>query len=149
MQTVAFVLSDPAIIEVGRDYFDMNQPNLNAIPQDGRWGLEHSEYKYNVIAVDAYRPPYIPWHLTTQEFFQIVNDHLTEDGVMVINVGQSPSDRSLVEALVGTISMVFPSVYVMDVPDSFNSMIYATAQPTKIQNLYDNLLYLYTSQKLL
>lgn len=137
---------DPAIIEVGRDYFDMNQPNLNAIPQDGRWGLERSEDKYNVIAVDAYRPPYIPWHLTTQEFFQIVNDHLTEDGVMVINVGQSPSDRRLVDALVGTISTVFPSVYVMDVPDSFNAMIYATAQPTKIQNLYDNLLYLYTRE---
>jgi hypothetical protein len=50
----------------------------------------------------------------------------------------------LVDALVGTISTVFPSVYVMDVPDSFNAMIYATAQPTKIQNLYDNLLYLYT-----
>ena len=137
---------DPAIIEVGRDYFDMNQPNLNAIPQDGRWGLERSEDKYNVIAVDAYRPPYIPWHLTTQEFFQIVNDHLTEDGVMVINVGQSPNDRRLVDALAGTISTVFPSVYVMDVPDSFNSMIYATTQPTKIQNLYDNLLYLYTRE---
>ncbi|MEJ2601404.1 MAG: fused MFS/spermidine synthase [Anaerolineales bacterium] len=133
---------DPKIIAVGRKYFDMNEPNLNAIAQDGRWGLEHSQRRYSLIAVDAYRPPYIPWHLTTQEFFQIVHDHLTEDGVMAINVGRAPNDRRLVNDLVGTISTVFPSVYVMDIPDTFNSIIYATVQPTRIQNLYDNLLYL-------
>jgi predicted membrane-bound spermidine synthase len=135
---------DPKIIEVGRKYFDMNEPNLNAIAQDGRWGLEHSQRRYSLIAVDAYRPPYIPWHLTTQEFFQIVRAHLTEDGVMAINVGRAPDDRRLINDLVGTISTVFPSVYVMDIPDTFNSIIYATVQPTRIQDLYDNLLYLLT-----
>jgi hypothetical protein len=94
--------------------------------------------------MDAYRPPYIPWHLTTQEFFQLVFDRLTEDGVMVINVGRSPTDRRLVDDLVGTIRTVFPSVYVMDVPGSFNSIIYATRQPTQIENLYSNLASLYS-----
>jgi spermidine synthase len=74
--------------------------------------------------VDAYRPPYIPWHLTTREFFQVVYDHLTEDGAMVINVGRAPGDRRLVDGLASTIQAVFPSVYVMDVPNSFNSIIY-------------------------
>ena len=32
----------------------------------------------------------------------------------------------------------------MDVPETFNSVIYATVQPTDIQNLYDNYLYLKT-----
>lgn len=135
---------DPQIIAVGRRYFDMNEPNLNAIAQDGRWGLEHSNRKYSIIGVDAYRPPYIPWHLTTFEFFQIVHQHLSPDGVLVINVGRSPSDRRLIDGLVGTISQVFPSIYVMDVPHSFNSIIYATVQPTEINNLYQNLLRLYT-----
>ncbi len=134
---------DPAIIQVGRKYFEMNEPNLQAIGQDGRWGLERSPDKYSVIAVDAYRPPYIPWHLTTLEFFQIARQHLTDDGVLVINVGRSPSDRRLIEGLVGTISRVFPSVYVMDVPGSFNSIVYATAQPTTIKDLYLNLIHLY------
>jgi spermidine synthase len=135
---------DPQIIEVGRRYFDMNEPNLNAIAQDGRWGLEHSDRKYNIIGVDAYRPPYIPWHLTTVEFFQIVRQHLTPDGVLVINVGRSPSDRRLIDGLVGTIGQVFPSIYVMDVPNSFNSIIYATVQPTEVNNLYQNLIHLYS-----
>ena len=135
---------DPEIIQVGRQYFDMNEPNLEAIAEDGRVGLARSHKKYTVIAVDAYRPPYIPWHLTTREFFQMVRDHLTEDGVVVINAGRSPNDRRLVDGLVGTLSAVFPSVYVMDVPDTFNSIIYATRQPTKIQNLYNNFIYLLT-----
>jgi len=135
---------DPDIIRVGREYFDMNQPNLNAIAQDGRWGLERSPRRYSIIGVDAYRPPYIPWHLTTQEFFQLVYDRLAEDGVMVINVGRSPTDRRLVDDLVGTIRSVFPSVFVMDVPGSFNSIIYATRQPTQIENLYSNLASLYS-----
>ncbi|MCK5487504.1 MAG: fused MFS/spermidine synthase, partial [Desulfobacterales bacterium] len=83
-------------------------------------------------------------HLTTREFFEIVRERLTDDGVMVINVGRAPNDRRLIDGLVGTISTIFPSVYVMDVPNTFNSVIYATVQPTGIENLYANLLYLYT-----
>lgn len=130
---------DPKIIEVGRMYFGMNQPNLNAIPQDGRWGLEHSENNYDLIVLDAYRPPYIPWHLTTIEFFQIVKEHLTENGVLAINVGRAPDDRRLIEVIAGTLQRIFPSVYVMDVPDSFNSIIFATVKSTSVDNLYSNL----------
>jgi spermidine synthase len=133
---------DPEIIAVGRRYFDMNMPNLNAIAQDGRWGLEHSDRQYSLIAIDAYRPPYIPWHLTTREFFQIVQERLTDTGVVVINVGRAPNDRRLIDGLVGTMSTVFPSIFVMDIPGTFNSIVYATAQPTKIENLYGNLVYL-------
>ena len=86
---------DPGIIEVGRTYFDMNQPNLNAIAQDGRWGLTKSPYRYTFIGIDAFRPPYIPWHLTTQEYFQSVRDHLIESGSLVINVGRAPERSSV------------------------------------------------------
>jgi predicted membrane-bound spermidine synthase len=59
---------DPAIVDVGRTYFGMDLPRLNVFVQDGRWGLSHSGKKYQIISVDAYRPPYIPWHLTTRSF---------------------------------------------------------------------------------
>jgi spermidine synthase len=133
---------DPAIIEVGREFFDMNEPNLNAIALDGRIGLANSTEQYTIIGLDAYRPPYIPWHLTTREFFTEVYDHLDPDGALVVNVGRAPNDRRLINALVGTIQAVFPSVYVMDLPDTFNSLIYATVQPTKATNLVDNYTYL-------
>lgn len=129
---------DPKIVEVGRKYFDMDMPNLNVIVQDGRWGLQHSPYRYQVISVDAYRPPYIPWQLTTREFFQLVHDRLSEDGVMVINVGRSPEDRRLIDNLSSTIRAVFPSLYVVDVPGTLNTVIFATVQPTEANNLTQN-----------
>lgn len=130
---------DPAIVDMGRRYFDMNEPNLNVIVEDGRWALANSKNTYSVIGVDAYRLPYIPWHLTTQEFFTEARDHLTADGVLVINVGRTFTDRRLIEAMVGTIESVFASVYVVDVPDTFNSIVYATVQPTDAGNLAANL----------
>ncbi len=133
---------DPEIISVGQHYFDMNEPNLTLIGQDGRWGLEKSTNQYTLIAVDAYRPPYIPPHLTTVEFFQIAYDHLKEDGCLVINVGRSTTNRRLINDLSVTIKQVFPSVYVMDLPDTFNSMIFATKQPTEETNLLKNFIYL-------
>jgi spermidine synthase len=129
---------DPGIIEVGRQWFDMTEPNLNAIAQDGRWGIAHSPYRYTVIGVDAYRLPYIPFHLTTVEFFQIVRDHLTSEGTVVINVGRTPRDRRLIDGMVGTLQEVFESVHVVDVPQTFNTIVFATVQPTKPENLVVN-----------
>jgi predicted membrane-bound spermidine synthase len=130
---------DPVIIDVGKRFFNMTEPNLTTIPQDGRWGLAHSAKRYQIISIDAYRPPYIPWHLTTREFFIIARQHLTDDGVLVINIGRSPTDRGLIDALGTTIGSVFPSIYVMDVPNTFNSVLFATVQPTQASNLTANL----------
>lgn len=130
---------DPDIIEVGRQYFEMNQPNLNALAIDGRLGLQQSKEKYSIVVVDAYQPPYIPWHLTTREFFQLVYDRMEDDGALAINIGRAPDDRRMVDALAGTVASVFPSIYIMDVPDAFNSVLYATKQPTEVMYFYENI----------
>lgn len=131
---------DPKIVEVGKKYFDMNMTNLNVHIGDGRLGLEQSPFLYDIIAVDAYRPPYIPPHMTTQEFFQICASHLTDNGVLTINVGSVPGDRRLINGLATTIGTVFPSVHVMDIPGTLNTMIFATKQKTEAVNLAANLL---------
>jgi spermidine synthase len=129
---------DPKIVDIGKKYFEMNQPNLNVFVEDGRWGLAHSPHQYDIISVDAYRPPYIPWHMTTIEFFEIVHDHLTNDGVMVINIGRSPLDRVLVNDLGTTIEQIFPTTFVMDIPESFNTIVFATKQPGSWENFRKN-----------
>ena len=117
----------------------MTGDNLNPITQDGRWGLSRSGKLYSIISIDAYRPPYIPWHLTTREFFELIYNHLDSKGALVLNVGRTPEDEELLSGLTATIQSVFPSVYVMDVPGSYNSIIYATVQPTEAINLDKNL----------
>jgi spermidine synthase len=130
---------DPKIVDVGKKYFDMNESNLNVIIADGRAALANSPYHYNVVAIDAFRVPYIPWHLTTREYFLDVRDHLTSDGVLAINVGHTPDNHDLVDAIARTAQTVFPSVHVIDVSGSFNSIVYATIQPTSFSNLQANI----------
>jgi predicted membrane-bound spermidine synthase len=129
---------DPDIARVGREYFGMTEPNINVIVQDGRLMLDTSPKHYDVIAIDAYRLPYIPWHLTTVEFFQSVRDHLTGRGVLAINVGRTVSDRRLIAAFAETLAQVYPAVYVIDVPNSCNSIMVATVQPTHADSLLVN-----------
>ena len=131
---------DPKIVEVGQNYFGMTMPNLNIIIGDGRLNLERSEHKYDIIAVDAYRPPYIPPHMTTQEFFRIAASHLTDDGVLTINSASVPGDRRLINGLATTMATVFPSIYTVDIPGSLNTMIFATKQETIPENFTVNLL---------
>jgi spermidine synthase len=130
---------DPEIVEVGQKYFGMTMPNLNVEIGDGRLNLEQSPHKYDIIAVDAYRPPYIPPHMTTQEFFQIAASHLTEDGVLTLNSASVPGDRRLINGLATTMGTIFPSIYTVDIPGSLNTMIFATKQPTTPENFATNL----------
>jgi spermidine synthase len=129
---------DPEIVEVGYSFFNMNKANLEVFTEDARVGISHSSKSYDIISVDAYRPPYIPWHLTTHEFFQQTYDHLSNKGSLIINVARIFNDRRLVDALYMTIASVFPSVYVVDIPDSLNSVIYATKMATRSENLITN-----------
>lgn len=133
---------DPKVIAAGARYFDMNaesMPGLTVYAQDGRYVLNTLDSIYSVIAIDAYRPPYIPWHLTTVEFFEEVREHLLVNGVVAINVGRTADDRRLVDAMAATLGEVFPSVFALDVPRSFNTLLYATVQPTTAANLAANL----------
>jgi hypothetical protein len=130
---------DGEIAEIGRKYFDMNEPNLNVIVDDGRYALTKSEKTYDVIGIDAYRQPYIPFHLTTKEFFQEVSDHLADDGVAVVNAGRTKTDFRLVDVIAATMGAVFDNVYIIDVDRFTNSMVIGTNEPTDIDNFAANL----------
>jgi predicted membrane-bound spermidine synthase len=135
---------DPQIIEVGQHYFGMNQPNLTPIAADGRRWLRQqpADARWDVIAIDAYRPPYIPFHLTTVEFFELVRSHLDAEGVVAINVGRTATNFALVDALAATLAQVFPSVYALDEPgpaDNLgNTLLVATMQPTSLAHFAAN-----------
>ncbi len=135
---------DAEIVAVGAEFFDMNEtamPSLSTQVGDGRYLLNRLEGQFSVIGIDAYRPPYIPWHLTTVEFFEEVKARLTVDGVVAINVGRTDTDRRLVDALSSTLRNIYPSVHALDVPRSFNTILVASRQPTAADNLRANAAY--------
>ncbi|MGB3329380.1 MAG: fused MFS/spermidine synthase [Thermomicrobiales bacterium] len=129
---------DPEIARVGEQYFGMTEPNLTVIVQDGRYTLRTSDRAYDLIGVDAYRQPYIPFQLTTQEFFQEIDAHLTDNGAAVINVGRTQTDYRLVDVIASTMKSVFPNVYVIDTARYDNSIVIATKSPTALTNFAAN-----------
>ena len=66
--------------------------------------------RYDVIMVDAYRQPYIPFYLTTKEFFELARDRLAPGGVVAINVGHPAGSDRLEKVLSATLRAVFGSV---------------------------------------
>ena len=130
---------DPAIVDVGRKYFGMNEANLQVHVQDGRTFLETTSAQYDVVAIDAFQQPYIPFQLTTREFFTTIRSHLSSTGVVALNTAHTTHDYRLVQAFINTMSVIFPSVYVFNVPGTFNTEIMATVQPTSISTFRANL----------
>jgi len=129
---------DGTIVDLGRQYFHMTEPNLNVIIQDGRYFLRTTSHKYDIIGIDAYQQPYVPFQLTTLEFFQEVRAHLTPTGVTVINAGRTSKDFRLVEALAQTMHGVFSNVYIIDTERFTNSIIIGTNAPTALDNFRAN-----------
>ena len=130
---------DPAIVNVGRKYFDMNEANLHVYVQDGRTFLDTTAARYDLVAIDAFQQPYIPFQLTTREFFTTIRSHLSSTGVVVLNTAHTTHDYRLVQAFINTMSQVFPSVYTLNVPGTFNTEVMATVQPTSISTFRANL----------
>jgi spermidine synthase len=102
---------DPAVTAVGRRYFGLgDNPRLRVITADARPFLRRTRDRYDLIVVDAYRPPYVPFYLATQEFFRLARSRLTPGGAIVLNVGSVPDDHRLAEGVSGTLATEFPLV---------------------------------------
>jgi spermidine synthase len=131
---------DPAILDVAHRYFHLGeQPNVHPVVADARYWLDTHSGKFDVIALDAYQQPYIPFHLTTREFFSGVRSHLSPGGAVVVNVGRTTTDFRLVDAIASTMAAVYPNVFLVDVPDFSNTMVYGTTEPTTIADVQHNL----------
>jgi spermidine synthase len=130
---------DPDIIDVAHRYFHLDEPNVHPVASDARYWLNTQAGKYDVIIMDAYRQPYIPFHLTTREFFSEVRSHLSPGGVAVVNAGRTATDYRLVAAIASTMAAVYPSVFLVDVPEFANTLVYGSTQPTTIDDVRHNL----------
>jgi hypothetical protein len=103
----------------------MNNPRLHLYHEDARPFLRRIDARYDVISVDAYRQPYIPFYLTTVEFFETVRDRLTPGGVLILNAGHPEGQDDLEKVLTATIGDVFPHVMRDPIEDT-NTLIVAS-----------------------
>lgn len=121
-QRIDGVEIDPTVSSVGRRYLGMTNPRLTVHTADGRHWMRSSRATFDAVIVDAYRQPYIPFHLVTREFFAQTRARLTSSGVVAINVGTPPDELEVVDRIAGTMRAVFPAVQVGRY-DRFNSIV--------------------------
>jgi spermidine synthase len=116
---------DPKVTEVSRRYLGLGAiPGLRVITADARAYLRSTSRRYDVIAIDAYRQPYIPFQVTTAEFFDAVRAHLTKGGAVALNVSRVPGDRRLLDAIAATVHSTFGQAWEWDAL-GFNTLLFA------------------------
>jgi spermidine synthase len=101
---------DARVSEAGRRLFAMDNPRLRTFDQDARPFLRASPGGYDLIGIDAYRQPYIPFYLATREFFALARSRLAPGGAVMINVGHPPGQEGLEKVLAATLAAEFDNV---------------------------------------
>ncbi|MGO8926279.1 MAG: spermidine synthase [Limisphaerales bacterium] len=131
--SVETVEIDPMVVKVARDYFSFRESERQKVQvADGRVFLRRSTARHDLIVLDAYVSgrygSSIPQHLATQEFFTLVRDHLTANGVVAYNVIGTVDDwhAGIVGAIYRTLKTLFPQVYLFPAQSSRNVVLVAT-----------------------
>ncbi len=118
---------EPSLYELAQKYFKVAKTErLNNYTEDGRRLLHDTDKKYDLIFSDVYYSLFsIPAHFTTQEFFKIAKDKLSENGIFVANLmgDLSRQEPSLIMSEIKTFQTVFPNSYffAVDAPDKIGS----------------------------
>ncbi len=120
---------DGAVSDAGRAWFGLDDnPRLTVHTADARPFLLAADRRYDLILIDAYRQPYVPFYLATKEFFALARERLTADGVIALNVSTVPGDTRLAEAIAGTLADEFPQVVTWQAL-RFNQFVVGLARP--------------------
>ena len=104
---------DPEVVFAARHFFQIApSEKLKIHVEDARRFLRSPNTRYGIVQIDLYQHgAFIPFHLTTTEFFEEVKEHLRNDGVVMINVVDAGDSLQVVGAFVTTLESVFSSVY--------------------------------------
>ena len=96
---------DPDVVAIAEKHLNVKQePGFSIDIRDGRVWLARSKEMFDYILVDAYRGPFVPFHLLTKEFYELVEAHLKPGGVVAQNVEPT---TMLFDSAVATIGAVF------------------------------------------
>jgi spermidine synthase len=122
---------DPAVTDAGYRFFGMGEnPRLTAHDADARPFLRRADRRYDLIYIDAYHQPYVPFYLATREFFELVRERLRPGGIVALNVATVPGDRRLVRHLAGTLAAEFETVRTWPVL-RFNHIVVGLTEPRR------------------
>ncbi len=113
---------DPQVVQAGQRFLGM-PTDIQVEIEDARAWLTRDTSRYDLILVDAFQFPYVPFQLCTREFFQALDLHLAPGGAVLLNVGRDADSYEVVQALAATLAGVFPVVRGVDVRNGSNTVL--------------------------
>jgi spermidine synthase len=125
---------DPVVVDVARNYFGL-PPSVDVHIDDARSFLRQDDDLYDIIIVDAFQFPYVPFQLTTREFLADLEDHLRDGGVVVLNVGRDRDAYAVVDAVARTAGSVFTHVEGVDVGNANTILVAAHHAPSRARGV--------------
>ncbi|MEO8689353.1 MAG: fused MFS/spermidine synthase [Solirubrobacteraceae bacterium] len=126
---------DRELFDIGRRYFGLRaRPQLHEYGEDARPFLRRIDARYDVIYLDTYRQPYIPFYLSTREFFKLACDRLAPGGLVVVNLGHPEGSDTLEKVLSATMGTAFTHV-ARDPMEPTNTILMASQAPVTRANL--------------
>jgi spermidine synthase len=121
---------DPAIVEAGRRWLGVRLDGVEVVIDDARIFVAaeaaRAPGRFDVVILDAFQFPYVPFQLATAEFFASVRRTLAPGGVLLVNVGRYGEARDVVHAVARTLAAVFPHVGQADPPSRSNTILVAS-----------------------
>jgi spermidine synthase len=117
---------DPVVTQMARTYFGLTDKDAHIYEMDGRQFLMTHNERYDVIIMDAYGSSFIPFHLVTQEAFELVRTRLEPNGVVGVNLECVGWHDPLVASLAATIRQKFQHVIALPIaepPDQLGNLV--------------------------
>ena len=108
---------DPGVAEVATEFLPYGKAGKSDLKLgDGRVLMRNDTKTYDYVLLDTFLNSYVPFHLTTREFFDLVKQRLNPGGILVANFHTVFASSGLLPRLEATIRSVFPSVAVVSLP---------------------------------
>ncbi|MBI4272520.1 fused MFS/spermidine synthase [Candidatus Uhrbacteria bacterium] len=109
---------DSKLTELARTYFDLkDDPRLHIFHEDGRMFINRMEGTYDAVYIDAFHSLAPPFQLTTKEVAKKLYDHLSANGVVLMNIASAVEGpgSEFMRAEYATYKNVFPTVEIFPV----------------------------------
>ncbi len=101
---------DPVVTKVAKDYFGLRTNDCQVFHADGRRFLRSCQNQYDLIIMDAFGSGSIPFHLITQQCFELIRDRLNPGGVFAINVQSVGWKSVIVNSVASTLKTIFTEI---------------------------------------
>ena len=132
---------DPIVVEAAQRFFGLlADARLRIHVADARPWLMRSPDRFDLVQLDLYHGgPYVPFYLTTIEFFTSIRSHMRGDSLLMMNLFDIGERQEISASTIATLRQVFPTVVVLPGGFSGNNIVFAFVHSRSLDTIRQRL----------